>query len=704
MLATHSITRTPLSGALSSLVLAAGAALAQPETSGPVLDIRAIGLSESEPHEKDRAAYDAFMLLGDRLGELGDELDMEPAPRAGLALLWDMLNSQTALRIDLGEAGPGFAMAVLPAGAGGAAALTESLGRFMTESGIPMNVGDDGAMRFDTPIGPASISMGMGEGQAFTLVRAGEAGDVVPGVRRYGLADDATPEMSMMVDLERLGSFLLPMIEADEPELAALLEESGWFGPGAPSIEYAAGTTDQRWVDYLRLTNGRELVSRYTGGTTLSSNVLRAVPRDASVVSAAAFELGWLLDMVERAAAQSGEDPFGEAEEFLGVDVRTDLLENLGPRWVYYQAGSTGGGGVLSSVLHVELKDAEAFGAAHASIVELVNQMAAENANGYARVRSWDLDGADVFSMTFPGIPIPLEPTWAVRGDRLIAALSPAGMRGALAQLRPGGDSLLDNRGFADAVLEAWPNEGAVSVTWVDTAELTRAGYGPTNLLLSGLANAVRSPDEPERSSVVLMPPYADFVDGVEPFVEMGYWDGADLVYRSAADRSVLVQLAQVIGAFGELQQLYTPAMTGGVLLPALGKARESAKQVKAASQIRGVVQAVIVYGHDHDNAVPPSVQVLIEGGYLTPDMLASPYGEAFDGPDIAVRLDLPGEALFGFESDRIVAIDRSMLLYTGQTNVGFADGHVELLSNWELEDHLAMEINAGAREALQIP
>lgn len=702
---TRSTSRFALTPVLASVLAATGTAFAQPEAgdAGPVLEIRSMGLAGTEVHDKDRAAFDAFMLLGDRIQELGDELGMEPAQRAVFPLLWDLFNAETALRVDLGEQGPGFAMAVLPSGVGGAAELTESLGRFMTESGVPLQIDDDGAMRFATPMGPASISLGMGGGEAFTLVRAGAAGDVAPGIERYGLPAEATPTASMRVDLERLGSFLLPMMEADEPEMAALVEASGWLGENAPAIEYSAGTTDRHVVGWFGVIGGRELFSRYTGGATVPGSVFKAVPEDASLVSAAAFELDWILGMIDEAAAESGEDPFGEIQEFLGVDVRNDLLANLGPRWIYYQSGTTGGHGLLSSVMHVELQDPEAFASAHEAIVELANQMAAENANGYVRVRSWELEGTEVFSLTFPGLPIPMEPTWTVRGDRLIAALSPAGMRGALAQMNPGGRSVMDRDDFRADVIDVWPDGGALSATWVESGAMAAEGYGATSMLLSGLANAVRSPASPERSAGVLMPGYADFMSGIENYVEIGWWEGDDVVYASRGDRSMLVQMAMLIGAFGELQQLYVPAMGAGVMLPALGKARESAKQAKSASQVRSLVMALIMYGNDHDLQVPPNIDALIEGGYISRNMLSSAYGEAFDGPDIGIRLDLPGEEMYSHDASLIVAIDRSMLYYSGDTNVGFADGHIEYLTYWDLENYLEMEVNAGAREALGI-
>src|SRR5277367_6600276 len=50
-------------------------------------------------------------------------------------------------------------------------------------------------------------------------------------------------------------------------------------------------------------------------------------------------------------------------------------------------------------------------------------------------------------------------------------------------------------------------------------------------------------------------------------------------------------------------------ALLVGILLPALGKARASARQLKCSTQVRGVVQSMIVWAQQNGSSYPlPSV------------------------------------------------------------------------------------------------
>ncbi len=46
-------------------------------------------------------------------------------------------------------------------------------------------------------------------------------------------------------------------------------------------------------------------------------------------------------------------------------------------------------------------------------------------------------------------------------------------------------------------------------------------------------------------------------------------------------------------------------ALLVGILLPALGKARASARQLKDATQVRGIVQSMIVYSNNNNDSYP---------------------------------------------------------------------------------------------------
>ncbi len=90
--------------------------------------------------------------------------------------------------------------------------------------------------------------------------------------------------------------------------------------------------------------------------------------------------------------------------------------------------------------------------------------------------------------------------------------------------------------------------EDAMSVTFMDTDLLARSGYGMTSMLMSGLANFVRSPRDTERSAGRMMPTYREFTEDIKSSIVVYKLEGDDLILRSTTDRSATVSVAATIG------------------------------------------------------------------------------------------------------------------------------------------------------------
>ncbi len=373
---------------------------------------------------------------------------------------------------------------------------------------------------------------------------------------------------------------------------------------------------------------------------------------------------------------------------------------------MFYQSESTGGGGLLSAVLLVELSNADGFGDAHAILLDRLNTLAAEEIDGYARVQSWRSSGVDSFTITAPGLPIPIEPSWAIDENTLIVALSPGALEVAVSQIQVRSrHSIVDNRSFRKSVLLRMPKGKAYSVSYYDAARLSKKGYGMTSMLTSALANAVRSPKHPDRIVGSIMPSYASFTKDIEPSGTVSWWDGDDFRTHYIGDESILVQLSTGLGAIADVQGLVVPALAVGILVPALEQSQVSAKQVLSSTQVRTIVQGMIIYSGNNKDRFPESIEEMIELGFVESNMLLSPFGPAFDeGPDYAIRSDeAASENLFNTRF--IVAVDRAMWVnWEDNIAVGFADSHVELLSRYELQELLDLPLNEGAAEILGLP
>ncbi len=674
-----------------------------------VVDVRFAGLANVTPHEKDADAYRALMMLGERLADIPGEVGGPDEARAGIELLWDLFRGAHALRIDRTQNPPGlgFAFTLTPEVPMNGQTYLEKFASFAESTGGPIREAPEGdGYLMSTPIGDASFQSGevMGKSSVVVLLGATEPAQTNP--MNYGLPRDASAVFSARIHLQRLGQFVLQIIDEEQPEMAEAIEEFRWIIDEAPLLDISYGTTalsGEHQMLASRMHNAKAWLTKLgmDPSHTFTREQFADIPQDATLVSAFPFELGFVLKLIDWAAEQEGEDPFGEAEEMLGFDVRGDVLENVGPRVMYYQSDSTGGGGLLSSVLIAELRDPARLAEVHAELIERFNAFAGEQARGYIRIRPWEASGHDVFSLATPGLPVPIEVSWAIVDNRLVVAASPVGIVSAIAQMTGDGPSINDNAKFASAILDYLPENGAASATFSDTERFAKLGYGGTNLLLSGLANAVRSPSDPAREAGVIMPEFGAFASGIKPMGAIEYWDGDDYVAVMRLDGSTVVEIAEMLGQFGGGQAVAAmAAMQVGVAIPAIERSRVTAKQMVSASQVRALVQATIVYSSDNNGKFPESYEELIKIGYISPEMLVSSAGPAWDEQgDIVLRFGIDPALANSFRANVVVAMDRAAYVNGGMdVNVGFTDGHVETLSHWEVDELLEEPDNQGAR------
>jgi hypothetical protein len=66
-------------------------------------------------------------------------------------------------------------------------------------------------------------------------------------------------------------------------------------------------------------------------------------------------------------------------------------------------------------------------------------------------------------------------------------------------------------------------------------------------------------------------------------------------------------------------------ALLISILLPSLARARTLAKRQVAASNLRGLGQALMIYANDYDDVFPPNLQMLVPEGTVTPLQFINP-------------------------------------------------------------------------------
>lgn len=336
------------------------------------------------------------------------------------------------------------------------------------------------------------------------------------------------------------------------PEAAegiAALEQGGLIGAEAISVDYVAGFTGTESVGVARVRGaGKYRDAWHMSRDTVNARDLAMVPADATMFSIAKGDLSMLVELIDTLAERGVpvHDFLAEFKSHTGVDLKADILNAVGGTWGAYLSDATGGGSLGSAVVFASLKDRNAFAGAHRKLVAAARSQLAQQERGmYVRPRIWNDGEIEVTSLQFPGVPVPLEVTYAVAGDWLVVGLTPQAVIAASRQAIGKGDKGVSaNSVFATAAPEG---RDLNSLTFVDTARGVRAGYPIISMAGSAFANLARSPSG-DRDIGVVVPLYHDLAKGVKPMVQYSYWDGEDLVTETHADRSALVNAAGAVG------------------------------------------------------------------------------------------------------------------------------------------------------------
>ncbi len=669
--------------------------------------------------KKDAGLKRALMMLDDRLLELPAELDQEDMPAGMIKTVWDQLISPMTLRFAMDDApaegaAPFHMQLIVQSMEPGSARSTAGMIASMLEDqGAEWAEGPAGGIReTEAPFGRMMLGAAAVNGKESLVIGMNGLNLDAPALDVTGLLPKGVaPAMAFHADMKQMTPLMqMAMQHPQAAAFADMMESAGMMGEDAIVMDGAFGHGEDRMYGGAIYRGYAKAASNWgmLPGKSLPKSFLQAVPADATYVAAGMFDWSSLPQMLRMFAEQAGEeqDPFEVMAEELGFNPDTDLIAHLGDTYAMYQSDTTGGGGLMSMIGIVTLKDAAAFARTHEQIKTRINQLGAREARGYVKIHSWQEGGMQAFTLMTPGLPVPLELTWTIAGDRLVVGASPGAVISAVNQMKSGKTSILDNKKLAE--MAGGPLDNLMAIEFVDTPRFVKQGYGVASVVGSMISNAVRSPSDASRDPGPIMMPYHEFVKGVQPMVVTGRWNGDDLVYSMQGDRSVMVNIAGAGGAMGGMAGIVVMgALAAGVLMPALSGARESALEVQSMAVVRAIGQGAMIYASMNDDVLPASLDVMIERDLLTREMLTSRLGPAWDEQgDYGYRTDLAGTrfAAITNPSQTLLAIDRAMLLNRGTTVAVFCDGHAEALDPDQLTEYLAMEFNQGAIEAFGVP
>ncbi len=439
----------------------------------------------------------------------------------------------------------------------------------------------------------------------------------------------------------------------------------------------------------------------------VDQSLLKLCPRDADIAWAANLDpeelYAAVLDMVHpTVGAAMDADVRGGLREFeaaAGVRLRDDLFASLGRGIVVTTSGKSL---VPALIVSAPLEDAERFEESLEKLVaHLDKQIKARPRAAQPAVigpgepaeppeEPWQA-GAELKTVAFgdhtirylatPGFALPLAPCYARVGGRAFFATSPVHLKDYLAFLDAGEPSILDHPGFK-TLAEQVP-ENAISVGYSDVGEAFLQLYsfmGPMLTFVHGIPN---------------MPVAVDFANLPSKRTLRKHLFGS-ISYTVATEDALVYECQSPFGvpfigpAPAGLPAVAVGGVMAGMMLPALGRARQQARLIRDRNNLNQIMKGLATYLNEHgDNRFyPRSLGELWDRKVLPdPGVFVSPLDD--NPPKLPNGLPCSYESCFDRHPNRIFRDDwppNQICVWDrkpfarGQRSVAFFDSHVEVM------------------------
>ncbi|HEV2295217.1 MAG TPA: hypothetical protein VGR35_15295 [Tepidisphaeraceae bacterium] len=463
---------------------------------------------------------------------------------------------------------------------------------------------------------------------------------------------------------------------------------------GLKRIAWSAGFEGADWGSraFVEAPAPRKGVLALLDNKPLPDDLLKAIPRSATLVGAGGFDLTRALAEVRAAAkaidpdaAQQLEKGLSAGSLMLGANIEKDLIDPLGPHWAVYASPAVGGNGLLGFTVINRLDDAAKAERTLGLLEMLTNNMIAmqtrkEKDAPRIAFRTTKADG-----MTVHFLPVPfVSPSWGVKGQNLFIGLFPQVVTAAANQAESAKDSILDNEAFTK-LRARLGGEKASGIQFLDLPTVGPDGYSTvlaTAQMGLGLADMFGVP-----APAMVLPP----LDKLRPHFT------PSMSIARADDRAIhFHKVTPFPGAdyFGTQSQalLGQNAMMISILLPSLNRARETANRVKCASNLRQIGLAMLLHSNENKGKYPDALGELLKQD-LTIDVFVCPSSNNEVPPEVKAG---------GLEAQMAWVNEHSSYVYAGAgktnqepaenvvayehmhnhdhdgINLLFGDGHVE--------------------------
>ena len=366
---------------------------------------------------------------------------------------------------------------------------------------------------------------------------------------------------------------------------------------------------------------------RVLAADPLSDADLADIPADADFAMAAKMPLNTLYAETHRFSSAVTSDPNAIAgieamvKQATGLDVKADLVDALGDTWVLTSAPSRGGF-LTGTSLSVSLKDPRKAAATVGKIESMIRQAArqAEQAGAspwsrptIPRLHTRKLPRAEITTCTFEGnIGLSaISPSWTLHKNKLHVALWPQVVQ-----------SIVETNGTntpltADETFKAYRKRVAakpIALTWVNTPSLLKQVY---NVGMVGWS--MGSAQLTQMTGVEFRPGW------LPPLKTLQKYMPPSISAMSMDANGVLMEHFGPLPSTG-MEMVNTQALAVSILLPSLHRARNQAKQVVSMTRLSGLGKAIALYQATYNDALPPTLDVLVREGFMGGDMVESPF------------------------------------------------------------------------------
>jgi hypothetical protein len=223
-------------------------------------------------------------------------------------------------------------------------------------------------------------------------------------------------------------------------------------------------------ITMLHSPAGTDLVTRLLGAQQVDSQFARYIPKDVAAGQLLAFDVGAackeLVSLLPIEAQADVDRTLGQLKSEAGIDLRHDLLENLGPNFAFASRGSImglmSGKAAFDWLLAAQVKDAK-------RITHFAERMLV--ANGVTSLVSHKIvNGKEIATVSLPPMPLPngssltLKPAWCISEQCVVLGSDMSMVERSLAAASDGGNSVPE--GLKQALAQA--GDGASSVGFAD--------------------------------------------------------------------------------------------------------------------------------------------------------------------------------------------------------------------------------------------